>query len=132
MSVQICEIRGYGYKFEFSDNLFSFINDDKESDFLDVINKNFSYYDFRDWQSQDKKNLEPLLAVITDGMCGEYKYVLYIEQVKYIENTHSDNFWKINPLFNEHIKEYAKQNIETFLQRKMNKEPQMFEFKHWE
>lgn len=128
MSVQICEIRGYGYKFEYSDNLFSFINDDKECDFLDVINKNFSYYQFRDYQDKQK----PLLAVVIDGMNGEYKYCLYIEQVKYIENTHFDNFWKINPLFNEYVKEYTKQNIETFLQRKMNKEPQMFEFKHWE
>lgn len=131
MSIQICKIKGYGYKFDYKEQLFSFLNEDDEHDFLNVIGKNFSYYDFRDWQNQDKKNLEPLLAVITDGMCGEYKYVLFIEEVHYIENTICDDYWKINPRFDEWVKENAQQKIETFLQRKLDIEPQMFSFKHY-
>lgn len=131
MSIQICKIKGYGYKFDYKEQLFSFLNEDDEHDFLNVIGKNFSYYDFRDWQNQDKKNLEPLLAVITDGMCGEYKYVLFIEEVHYIENTMCDDYWEINPRFDEWVKENAQQKIETFLQRKFDEEPQMFSFKHY-
>lgn len=131
MSTQICKIKGYGYKFNYKEQLFSFLNEDDEYDFLDVIGKNFSYYDFRDWQSPDKKNLEPLLAVITDGMCGEYKYVLFIEEAHYINNTHWDDYWEINPRFDDWVKEIAKKRIECFLQRKLDTEPQMFKFEHW-
>ena len=131
MSTQVCKIKGYGYKFNYNETLFSFLDEDSEYDFLEVIGKNFSYYEFRDWQSQDKKNLEPLLAVITDGMCGEYKYVLYIEEVHYIENTHGDDYWEINPRFDNYVKEYAQKHIETFLKRKLDIEPQMFKFEHW-
>ena len=132
MSTQVCKIKGYGYKFSYDTLLFSYIDDkDKEWDFLDVINKEFSYYDFRDWQNQDKKNKEPLLAVIIDGMCGEYKYVLYIEEVKYVNNTHFDDYWEIHPRFDDWVKERAKDKIETFLQRKIDQEPRIFEFEHW-
>lgn len=131
MSTQICKIKGYGYKFNYNEQLFNFIDKDIEPDFLEVIGKNFSYYDFRDWQSPDKKNLEPLLAVITDGMCGEYKYVLFIEEVHYINNTHWDDFWEINPRFDDWVIDCAKKKIETFLQRKLDIEPQMFSFKHY-
>ena len=98
---------------------------------MSVIGKNFSYYDFRDWQNQDKKNLEPLLAVITDGMCGEYKYVLFIEEVHYINNTHWDDYWEIHPRFDDWVKELTKEKIECFLQRKLDEEPQMFSFTHY-
>ena len=131
MSTQICKIKGYGYKFNYSEQLFNFIDKDNEFDFLEVIGKNFSYYDFRDWQSPDKKNLEPLLAVITDGMCGEYKYVLFIEEVHYINNTHWDDYWEINPRFDDWVKEITKNRIECFLQRKLDEEPQMFSFTHY-
>lgn len=133
MSTQICKIRGYGYKFSYNDQLFSFISKgDDEHDFLNIINKNFGYYTFRDWQNQDKKNKEPLLAVITDGMGGEYKYVLYIENAHYVDNSHYDEYWEINPRFDDWVKERAKDKIEIFLQRKLDSEPQMFDFKHWE
>lgn len=132
MSTQICKIIGYGYKFDYKSPIFSFIdNIDTEYDFLDVIGKNFSYYQFRDWQCQDKNDLEPLLAVISDGMNGEYKYVLFIQNAHYIDNTHFDDYWEISPRFDDFVKDYAKNKIETFLQRKLDKEPQMFDFKHW-
>lgn len=132
MSTQICKIRGYGYKFDYKEQLFPFLKEDDEYDFLNVINKNFNYYSFRDWQCQDKKKIEPLLAVIIDGMGGEYKYVLYIEEVHYVDNTHFDDYWEIHPRFDDWVKERAKDKIELFLQRKLDREPQMFDFKHWD
>lgn len=132
MSTQACKIRGYGYKFNYKDNIFSFIKDaDIEYDYLNIIGKNFSYYDFRDWQSQDKKNIEPLLAVVIDGMDGEYKYVIYIENAHYIENTLGDAYWDINPRFDNWVKDRAQKKIEIFLQRKLDRKPQMFDFEHW-
>jgi hypothetical protein len=132
MSTQVCKIRGYGYKFNYKDNIFSFIKDaDIEYDYLNIIGKNFSYYDFRDWQSQDKKNIEPLLAVVIDGMNGEYKYVIYVENAHYIENTLGDAYWDINPRFDDWVEDNAQEKIEIFLQRKLDRKPQMFDFEHW-
>lgn len=132
MSTQACKIRGYGYKFNYKDNIFSFIKDaDIEYDYLNIIGKNFSYYDFRDWQSQDKKNIEPLLVVIIDGMNGEYKYVVYVENAHYIENTLGDAYWDINPRFDDWVKDRAQEKIEIFLQKKLDRKPQMFDFEHW-
>ena len=132
MSIQICKIRGYGYKFSYDTQLFSFLSKDDEHDFLNVINKNFNYFSFRNWQNQDKNNIEPLLAVIVDGMGGEYKYVLYIENVHYVDNTHFDDYWEINPRFDDWVKERAKDKIEMFLQRKLDEKPQMHNFKHFD
>lgn len=132
MSIQACKIRGYGYKFNYKDNIFSFIKDaDIEYDYLNIIGKNFSYYDFRDWQSQDKKNIEPLLAVVIDGMNGEYKYVVYVENAHYIENTLGDAYWDIYPRFDDWVKDHAQEKIEIFLQRKLDRKPQMFDFENW-
>ena len=83
------------------------------------------------WQSQDKKNIEPLLAVVIDGMDGEYKYVVYIENAHYIENTLGDAYWDINPRFDDWVKDNAQEKIEIFLQRKLDRKPQMFDFEHW-
>ena len=47
MSTQVCKIKGYGYKFNYNETLFSFLDKDDEYDFLEVIGKDFSYYDFK-------------------------------------------------------------------------------------
>ena len=131
MSTQICKIKGFGYKFDYDEPLFSFIPDkDKEYDFLDIVNKNFGYYSFRNYRHNDSPD-KRLLSVVIDGMGGEYKYVLYIEKVEYVDNTHFDDYWELECRCDDWVKERAKNWIETFLQRKLDTEPQMFEFKHW-
>lgn len=129
MSMQICRIRGIGYKFNYEDLPFSFLdNEDKEHDFLNVINRNLSYYSLRDMKINEN---ESLIGMVTDGMGGTYKYILVVTEATYVDNTHYDDYWQNKFRNDEYVREYAKQNIETFLQRKMDIEPQEFEFLHY-
>ena len=48
MSTQVSRIKGFGYKFSYDENLFSFIdNKDEEYAFIDVIGLDYSYYDIK-------------------------------------------------------------------------------------
>lgn len=128
MSTQVCRIKGFGYKFDGNEKLFDFLKDedDEEYNFLDVIGLEASYYDFK---KQSDSN-EPNLKVITDGMCGEYKYVMFVDEVSYIENTHGDSFWVRKFRSDKWIKDYAKSKIETLLGRKLG-EPKEWDFQHY-
>lgn len=129
MSTQICKIRGIGYKFKYEDLPFSFLDDtDKEYDFLEVINRNLNYYSLRDMKISEH---EALLGVVIDGMGGEYKYVLIVTEATYVDNTHYDEFWQHHFRDDEYVRQYAKEKIETFLQRKLDSEPEIVEFKHY-
>jgi len=127
MSVQACLIKGFGYKFNFDDLLFSHLDDeDKEEEFIDVIGMYVSYYRLRDKESSQ----ESFLGIITDGMNGEYKYVMFITEASYIMNTHGDHYWRHTYRMDEYIKNYAKQKIETLLGRTLG-EPEEHTFEHY-
>ena len=64
-------------------------------------------------------------------MSGEYIYVLFIEEASYIENSHGDNYWCNKYRYDDWVKKYAKENIETLLQKKLEM-PQEFDFHHYE
>lgn len=127
MSIQACLIRGYGYRFDYSESLFSHIqDDDKEYDFIEVIGLDEGYYSLRD----NKNSKDALLGIVKDGMCGEYKYVLFITEASYIENTHGDNFWRNEFRNDDYIRNYCKKNIETLLGRELG-EPTEHVFEHY-
>lgn len=128
MSTQVCLISGYGYKFDYNTPLFSFINDiDQEYDFLDVTGLTSGYYDLQDSISDRKKSK---LAVIVDGMCGGYKYVMYITSASYVSNTHFGDPWHREFRNDDYIRNYCKQNIETLLIKPLG-DPKEFTFEHW-
>jgi hypothetical protein len=131
MSTQVSLVKGIGYKFEYDEDIFSFIKniDDEEYDFIDVLNMSGCYYDMKKLKSDNR--ISPL-RVYTDGMSGEYKYVLFVTEVSYLENSHGDDRWRNKYRNDEYVKQYAKQHIETFLQRTMNDEPKELEFEHWQ
>lgn len=60
---------------------------------------------------------------IGDGMNGDYKYILIVTEATYVDNTHYDDFWQNKFRNDEYVREYAKEKLETFLQRKMDTEP---------
>lgn len=127
MSIQVSRVKGFGYKFDYKENLFSHIdNSDDEYEFLEVIGLNYSYYEIKE---DKRKSLN--LKVVTDRMSGEYVYVLYLEEVSYIENSHGDEYWCNKYRYDDWVKKYAKEHIETFLGRKLG-EPQEFDFKHYQ
>lgn len=129
MSTQACNIKGYGYKFNYDDLLFEHIKDlDLEYDLLEVIALNGSYYNTRDLKGGDR--VSPL-RVYSDGMNGEFKYVLYVTEAHYIENTHGDNYWKNKYRNDDYVKKYAKQHIETFLNRKIDRDIENVDFEYW-
>lgn len=127
MSIQVSRVKGIGYKFNYEEPLFSFIKDnDKEYDFIDIIGLNYSYYSAKK-DNRDDSNLK----IITDGMNGEYKYVLFLEEASYIDNSHGDSYWCKKYKYDNHTKKYAKENIETLLQRELGN-PIEFDFQHYE
>lgn len=137
MSVQACRIRGFGYMFDFKEPLFSFIkgaDDDwifeNEQSFIDVLGLEFSYYRMYDTSSNTKK---AKLMVVTDGMNGEFKAVLYVTQVIDLYDTSGchEQGWIRDFRNDDYIREYAKQNIETFLQRKLDREPRELDFEYY-
>lgn len=137
MSVQACRIRGFGYKFNYDEPLFSFIKGedeeemfDNEYDFICVLGVNFSYYDMYDTPSDKKK---PKLMVVTDGMNGDFKAVMFVTQVIDMFDTHGfyEQGWIRDFKDDEWLRERAKENIETFLQRKLDREPVELDFEHY-
>ena len=130
MSIQACEIRGIGYKFDYNEDLFSFISDvEDEQEFIDVIDVAGGYYSMKDLKSNNK--ISPL-RIFIDGMNGEYKYVLIVTEATYIENTHGDNRWKNKYRDDEFIRKNAKKRIETLLQRKFEENPNDVVFEHYQ
>ena len=128
MSLQVCRIKGFGYKFDYENNLFSHIdNKDLESDFIDIVGLHGGYYGFKKENSNKK---EDNLKIISDGMNGEYKYVLYISEVSYVENTLGDDFWTREFRNDEWIRKYAKENISILLGTELG-EAQEFDFLHY-
>lgn len=130
MSTQICQIKVFGYKFDYYEPVFSYIDREQEDEFVDKWGIPTGYYDFQSWKNT-KPYKNSCLAYISDGMCAEYKYFGYIKQVTYVDNTHGDYFWEINPRFDEWIMERTKPNLELLTQRKFDTEPQLFDFKHY-
>lgn len=137
MSVQACRIRGFGYKFDYEEHLFSFIKGedeeeifDNEYNFIDVLGLDFSYYDIHDTPSDKNK---PKLMVVTDGMNGNYKAVMYITQVIDMYDTHGyyDQGWIRDFEDSEWLRKHAKEHIETFLQRKLDREPIELDFEYY-
>jgi len=129
MSTQACLIKGFGYKFKHDDNIFSYIdNNDDEYDFIDVIGLDGSYYNMRNLKSDE--TISPL-RIFLDGYSGEYKYVLFVTEASYIENTHGDDRWKNKYRNDDYVKKYAKQHIETLIGKKLS-DVQEIEFEHWE
>lgn len=137
MSVQACRIRGFGYKFDYEEHLFSFIKGedeeeifDNEYNFINVLGLNFSYYDMCDTPSDKNK---PKLMVVTDGMNGNYKAVMFITQVIDMYDTHGfyEQGWIRYFEDSEWLRKRAKENIETFLQRKLDREPVELDFEHY-
>ena len=127
MSIQVSRVKGIGYKFNYEEPLFSFIKDkDKEYDFIDIIGLNYSYYSVKK-DNRDDSNLK----IITDGMDGEYKYVLFLEEASYIDNSHGDSYWCKKYKYDNHTKKYAKEHIETLLQRELG-DLMEFDFQHYE
>lgn len=129
MSVQACRVRGFGYNFDYEEPLFSFIKDeDKEEmfnneyDFIDVLGLRFSYYDMHATPS-DKNKLK--LMVVSDGMSGDYKAVMFVTQVIDMYDTSgcADQGWVRDFRDDEWMRSCAKRHIETLLQRKFDKEP---------
>lgn len=129
MSVQACRIRGVGYKFDYEHPLFSFIKGedkeeilDNEYDFIDVLGLNFSYYDMCGTPS-DKNKLK--LMIVTDGMNGNYKAVMFITQVidMYDTNGFYEQGWVREFRNDDRLRKCAKRYIETLLQRKFDEEP---------
>ena len=126
MSLQVCRIKGYGVKLEYGENIFTHINDkDKEQEFLEILKLDYSYYSLKKRISDDA-----FFAVIMDGMNGEYKYVMYITEVSYIENTHGDDYWCNKYRDDKWIREYAKENIEIVMGRDVG-ELHEIDFKHY-
>ena len=131
MSLQACRIKGWGFKFKYDEPLFSFIKDlNKESEFLCACHISVGYYFFRELIKNDFNY--SYLYVITDGMDGAYKIVLFPTEVSYIENTLGDIDWKIDFNDKDLIRTNAKQIIEAFLQRKLDREIEYLDFEHWE
>jgi len=129
MSTQATLIKGIGYKFKYDDNIFSHINNnDDEYDFIDVIGLDGSYYNMRNLKSDEK--ISPL-RIFLDGYNGDYKYVLFVTEASYIENTHGDDRWKNKYRNDDYVKKYAKQHIETLTGQKLDA-VQEIEFEHWQ
>jgi hypothetical protein len=129
MSTQVCRVKGYGYKFDYSENIFSFIDDkDIEFDFIDIVGLYGSYYSLRD---SNKTDCESNIMIFNDGMCREYKYVIYVTEASYIENSHGDERWVRRFRNDNFIRTYAKSHIETLLQRKDIGYPIEVDFDHW-
>jgi hypothetical protein len=129
MSVQACRIRGFGYKFDYEYPLFSFIKGedeeeilDNEYDFIDVLGLNFSYYDMHNTPSDKNKRK---LMIITDGMNGNYKAVMFVTQVIDMYDTHGfyEQGWVRDFRNDDWLRKCAKRDIETLLQRKFDEEP---------
>ena len=137
MSVQACRIRGFGYKFDYKEPLFSFIKGedeeeifDNEYNFTEVLGVNFGYYDMHDTPSDREK---AKLMVVTDGMNGYFKAVLYITQVIDMYDTSGcyDQGWIRDFRNDDYIRKCAKEHIETFLQRKLDREPVELDFEYY-
>ena len=120
-------IRGIGYKFEYSERLFPHLKDDeKEYSFIDLLDLRQGYYSLHERGSDNQE----CLAIISDGMSGEYTYVLFITEASYIENSHGDSFWRHTFRNDDYIKKYAQQKIELLLNRELP-EPEEVVFEHW-
>lgn len=130
MSTQACRIKGFGYKLDYDEDVFSHIKneDDEEYNFIDVIGLDGGYYDMRDLKSDTRTSP---LRIFTDGMCGDYKYVIYVTEASYIENTHGDERWVNKYRDDEFVREYAKQHIETLTGKSLD-EPIEVDFEHYQ
>ncbi len=129
MSIQALSVKGVGYKIKPDEQVFSHISDsDIEYDFIDILGLDGGYYDMKNLESD--KNKSPL-RVFIDGMNGDYKYILYVTEVHYIENTHGDNFWKNKYRDDDFLRKYAQRHIELVTGKKMGT-LQEVEFEHYQ
>lgn len=129
MSLQVSRVKGIGYKLDYNDFIFSHISDKcKESEFIDIINMGYSYYDHKEEANQIGKDK---LKIVTDGMNGEYIYIMYIEECSYIENTSGDEYWCNKFRYDDWVKKYARENISILTGRDLG-EPSEYDFLHYQ
>ena len=127
MSVQECRVKGYGYKLDSNEQLFSFItNKDAEYDFADAVGMLGNYYNLRDTKSDSRLRLLRIFFTEENST-----YVLFVTESSYVQNTHGDNYWVNKYRDDDFMRSNAKRQIETLLQRKLN-EPGEIDFIHWQ